>query len=847
MLVVEQIAGMLNKVMIKKEDVNSENGNADTNIPPEKKGKEKVGSWRFQMSLAFPDTKLSCPTMIHAHSYTCTHQGPSASSMLLKLGDEAAWKKDIHDLFAALIVQTPLTTHRYLFRNYYNTFSSEDAITALGSLRFSHTVRTPDPNDPSRLTRTTTTTTFNMAKDMAKALCSQFQACHLMQNAVDPNSSRSSSNSGSSGGSGTISDKTIWQLTPKGLCVLQDFCVRTEVDMSSMRQYFGDIYPIQLVRLDRHSDDDQLMLGRQNVSLIFMVMITSLPLEGNLLTQQQQQQQPQTNLPVPPLAKSSKKKKEEQGNSSSSSSGSSVSSGSSATSSSLPSNAAPFAMSTQVVNGDSRVQLLGNYLLTLSKTNQQLQQQQKQQQQKQQQQQQPQQQQHTQHSQQQNGYQQKLASLTKPGKKMRTAFSSQLGCDWLIDYSTVSCYDEGEQLLAEFVKYGWVECQDAKYADQYLRASTKIILVVTPKGKQVLDETSSSSISSSNGTHGNNGTGTSSSQKNHGTLQRVRSSSVSAQQQQKNDGDDETTLREMLAQDPESVMVTTTHQTTSSTSNSSTTDLTIPRSNSVHKANNSDNGFNSRSRPPSTAMDYPSPSSMPPHSTTNSNSSSINATHSSSLSIHNGSSGDPKESNATKLKQILDDAQLRSLFKDFLRNNFCEENLDFWIDYSTLRRKIRNQSPALPSQNQKDLLEDAYDLWATYLKPGAASELNVEHSLRQEMARVVNSMVTVVPTYIPGQQTSKNTLVISSHSVSASLRMILKWLDQVNDHICRLMSSDSVPKFVRTAKYKKIIEAREASERKEQEDLIKQLDDQHIDEGNHHHASSLLFDVEQHS
>ncbi|KAI8332349.1 regulator of G protein signaling domain-containing protein [Chlamydoabsidia padenii] len=583
------------------------------------------------------------------------------TSMMKFTIDGRPYLKDIHDLFAALIVQIPLTTHRYLFRNYYNTFSSEDAIKALGSLRFSHTVRTPDPNDPSRLTRTTTTTTFNMAKDMAKALCSQFQACRLMQNAVDPISSRSGSASGSSSGSGTISDKAIWQLTPKGLCVLQDFCVRTEVDMSSMRQYFSDIYPIQLVRLDRHSDDDQLMLGRQNVSLIFMVMITSLPLEGNLLTQQLQQSQ--QNLPVPPLAKSSsKKKKDDQG----------------------------------------------------------------------------------------NGYQQKLASLAKPGKKMRTAFSSQLGCDWLIDYSTVSCYDEGEQLLAEFVKY-------------------------------------------------------------------------------------------------ESVMITT-HQITSSSTSDNNSDLTIPRSNSIHKANINDNGFNCRSRPPSTAMDYPSPTTMP--SNINSNGNNNNTT--SSLSIHNGNTGsnytttngDPKESNATKLKQILDDAQLRSLFKDFLHNNFCEENLDFWIDYSTLRRKIRNQSPALPSQNQKDLLEDAYDLWSTYLKPGAACELNVEHSLRQEMARVVNSMVTVVPTYIPGQQTSKNTLVISSHSVSASLRMILKWLDQVNDHICRLMSSDSVPKFVRTSKYKKIVEARETAERKEQEDMIKQLDEQQLD---HHHGSSLLFGVEQRS
>ncbi|SAL96852.1 hypothetical protein [Absidia glauca] len=679
------------------------------------------------------------------------------TSMMKFTIDGRPYLKDIHDLFAALIVQTPLTTHRYLFRNYYNTFSSEDAITALGSLRFSHTMRTPDPTDPTgRLTRTTTTTTtFNMAKDMAKALCSQFQACHLMQNAVDPNSSRSSSNSGSNGGSGTISDRALWQLTPKGLCVLQDFCVRTEVDMTVMRQHFSDIYPIQLVRLERHSDDDQLMLGRQNVSLIFTIMITSLPLEGDLLTQQQQQNS------VPALTKSPSQKKHEQQKgdsknsssaSSSTSSASSSSSSSSDSSVSLPLNAAPFAMSNHTIGStadlssssnsssiggsDSKVQLLGNYLLTLSKANPNLLQS-------------P---QKVYQQQQQKGYQQKMQFHHRHHgssyKKLRTAFSSQLGCDWLIDYSTVSCYEEGEVLLAEFIKYGWVECQDAKYADQSLRASTKIILVVTAKGKQILADTTTKASSSP----------------------AAAVSTPSKKDEKKKDEETEETASTNTA---------------------------------------------SISRLSSSLIDYPSSNASTITTTTTTTAATVATTSQPSPAASDPTNDLTKESNASKLKLILDDAQLRSLFKDFLRSNFCEENLDFWIDYSALRRKIRQQSPALPTQNQKDLLEDAYDLWGTYLKPSAASELNVEHGLRQEMARVVNSMVTLVPTYAVGQQSSKNTMIISTHSVPASLRMLLKWLDKVNDHICRLMATDSVPKFVRTAKYKKIIDAR--GERKEEQ------------------------------
>jgi hypothetical protein len=34
-----------------------------------------------------------------------------------------------------------------------------------------------------------------------------------------------------------------------------------------------------------------------------------------------------------------------------------------------------------------------------------------------------------------------------------------------------------------------------------------------------------------------------------------------------------------------------------------------------------------------------------------------------------------KESHTTKLTQILEEPALRSLFREFLRSNFCEENL----------------------------------------------------------------------------------------------------------------------------------------------------------------------------
>ncbi|KAG1142518.1 hypothetical protein G6F37_008187 [Rhizopus arrhizus] len=629
------------------------------------------------------------------------------TSMMKFTIDGRPFLKDVHDLFAALIVQMPLSTHRYLFRNYYNTFSSEDAIQALGNLRFSHTVRIPDPSDSSRFQRTTTTTTFNMSREMAKTLCQQFQNCRLMENAVDPQNR-------------TFRDKGIWHLTPKGLCILQDFCVRTEVNVTNLRKHFSHMEAIQLARLERNLDDDQLILNRACISAIFRVMMTSLPLDGELTSSGN--------------ASSVSVSKQANFGSNTTPPSSTTSSVSSTNSTSSPSLSAPFAMSSTVSGGDSRVQLLGNYLLTLSKS---------------------------------------TKSLPKTVKTMRTLFSSQMCCDWLLDYSTTSCREEAETMASEFLKYGWIEYQDTKYnnKDVPFKASKTIMFVVTDKGKQIVSDTS----------------------KQQAAVNPLASPSCSSQisavpqppqqvtlldkipQEDPIPGEEQTTLREILSQDPDSLMIT---QSTTTTSEDDTEES---------------NQGETPSRPSSIAIDN-----------------NINPQL------------DPKESNSARLQIILENPKLRSSFKDFLRANFCEENLDFWIDYNTLRRKCRNQSPALPSQKQKDLLEDAYDIWITYLAPGSSCELNVEHSLCQEMARIVNSVVTVIPAY-SGQ--GKPTILITASSASQSLRMMIKLFDRVNDHICRLMASDSVPKFVKTEKYRRIMDAIEKIERKKQKESSELRDD----------------------
>nr|CAG8433062.1 9203_t:CDS:2 [Entrophospora candida] len=111
--------------------------------------------------------------------------------------------KDIHDLFSTLVVSLPMETHRNLFKNYSNSFTTEEAIANLGSLRFTQSHRTPDPKDPSRIVTTTTTTTFSMTKEMAKSVCQTFMDARLFENLGD-SSSRA------------FKDKNIYGLTQKG-------------------------------------------------------------------------------------------------------------------------------------------------------------------------------------------------------------------------------------------------------------------------------------------------------------------------------------------------------------------------------------------------------------------------------------------------------------------------------------------------------------------------------------------------------------------------------------------------------------------------------------------------------
>ena len=118
------------------------------------------------------------------------------------------------DLFSTLMVSLKLDTHRVRFTRYDHSFTAEEAINNLGSLKFSQSNRMPDPKDPSRIVTTTTTTTFSMAKEMARSVCQRFVDARFIE-ATDGKALAIFPLKGA-----------LFHLTPKGINILQRFCQR---------------------------------------------------------------------------------------------------------------------------------------------------------------------------------------------------------------------------------------------------------------------------------------------------------------------------------------------------------------------------------------------------------------------------------------------------------------------------------------------------------------------------------------------------------------------------------------------------------------------------------------------
>ncbi|KAF3027576.1 hypothetical protein E8E12_000241 [Didymella heteroderae] len=186
------------------------------------------------------------------------------SSRLLRMtDDERPYTRDFKDLFSTLMVSLPLTPHRARFRMIDHTFTSDEAITNLGSLKFSQFNRMPDPQDCSRVVTTMTTTTFSMAKEMARSVCQKFFKAKLIESVE--------------GKTDFTHKSSIWQMTPKGIHILERFCIRNGLRSAHIKAVVeSNRNPRLLVILERIPENDKLHQNEQTVRILFRRFIGTI-------------------------------------------------------------------------------------------------------------------------------------------------------------------------------------------------------------------------------------------------------------------------------------------------------------------------------------------------------------------------------------------------------------------------------------------------------------------------------------------------------------------------------------------------------------------------------------------
>jgi GTPase-activating protein SST2 len=178
-----------------------------------------------------------------------------------------------------------------------------------------------------------------------------------------------------------------------------------------------------------------------------------------------------------------------------------------------------------------------------------------------------------------------------------------------------------------------------------------------------------------------------------------------------------------------------------------------------------------------------------------------------------------KESNTERLQFIIDNPTLCHLFRDFLRDNFCEENLAFWLEVQDFKRKFNITSSATSAtfqrpapertvtavgkshthtpgqqameQHHESLIQQAYSIYTTYLAPSSQSELNIDHGLRNELSAYLSEVMQgLTGTPFQGRLEAEQ---LSSFNAT-QLSMMIRLYERIQTHVFRLMATDSVPK-----------------------------------------------------
>jgi hypothetical protein len=104
-----------------------------------------------------------------------------------------------------------------------------------------------------------------MTRDMAKAMCQHFMDARLVENAADANAN-------------IFRDRGVYQLTPKGLHVLERFISKNGINSDHLQPVFAS-QPIciKLLHLERRISDDEIIVTQSVITALFRRFVGRQP------------------------------------------------------------------------------------------------------------------------------------------------------------------------------------------------------------------------------------------------------------------------------------------------------------------------------------------------------------------------------------------------------------------------------------------------------------------------------------------------------------------------------------------------------------------------------------------
>jgi hypothetical protein len=99
--------------------------------------------------------------------------------------------------------------------------------------------------------------------------------------------------------------------------------------------------------------------------------------------------------------------------------------------------------------------------------------------------------------------------------------------------------------------------------------------------------------------------------------------------------------------------------------------------------------------------------------------------------------GMARDSNSNRTNVIIRNPSWRLLYREFLKETMCEENLSFYLEVQEFDRQYRlaiSDKGESKVETIRETLAAAYGLYNAFLAPGSPNELNIDHALRTQLA-----------------------------------------------------------------------------------------------------------------